>query len=247
MPSTTSFRSSGVKYLEPVAPLHVEPRSASRASSRHTDNRETGPTRPRSSASRPSSAMGATLYANNKSADVAQSSRSRTSRHETQTYPRPESVRSSASKNQPSPLNFNTSQTNLVAGQQQRSRRPSSSTLNLASPVRRSTSRVSLREAESFANGFDDGPIAGDGHRSQTPLKQPPPPSNSSALNLVPPVHRSTSRVSLREAGSFSNGFDDSAYLDPAFFPGDRPNGHSALDMPSRPVSRGTSSILSYV
>jgi hypothetical protein len=136
----------------------------------------------------------------NKSVEDARSSRSRTPRatpmampHETQSSPRPKSAQSSASKNQLSVLNLNASQTNLVGRQQ-----------------------------------------------------QTPQHLSSSTLNLGPPVHHSTSRVSLREAGSFSNGFDDGTYLDPAYYPGDKPAVGSHLNVDSRPVSRGTSSILSY-
>ena len=181
---------------------------------------------------------------------------------ETQSSSRPRSVQSSASKNQLSVLNLDTNQTNLVGGQEQ-TPQASPSALNLVSPVRHSTSRVSLRQAGSFATGFDegtyldpafypgDGPANGNGHH-QIPagLKQQlQQQSSSSALNLVSPVRHSTSRVSLREAGSFANGFDEGTYLDPAFFPGDtKPVAESHLKVPSisRPVSRGTSSVLSY-
>ena len=142
----------------------------------------------------------------------------------------------------------------------QQPQQPSSSALNLVPPIRHSTSRVSLREAGSFANGFDDGTyldpafypgdrlVNGDGHHwSQASLNQQPQQPSSSALNFISPVRHSTSRVSLREAGSFANGFDDGTYLDPAFYPGEPASVvESNLDIPSRPVSRGTSSILSY-
>ena len=261
MPSIKSLQSSGDKHLEPPQPLHIESRSGSRASSRRADNGGLGSVRPRSAASRPQSAMSATSnHVVNKSVEDARSSRTRTPRahtpmtmspRPTQTHPRPESARSSASQNQLSVLNLNTSQTNL--GQQQTPRQqPSSSALNLNSPGR-SASRVSLRKMGSFANGFDDNayldpalypPVDGDGHhQSQAGLKQKPQQPSSSALNLLPPIRHSTSRVSLRKAGSFSNGFDDGTYLDPAFYPG---VGESNLNVPSRPVSRGTSSSLSY-
>lgn len=257
MPSIKSLQSSGDKHLEPPPPLPIESRSGSRASSRHADKGGLGSVRPRSAASRPQSAMSATPHSNfvvNKSVEDARSFRSRTPRahtpRATQTQHRPESARSSASKNQLSVLNLDTNQTNpeqqLTPRQQ-----PSSSALNLVSPGH-STSRVSLREMGSFANGFDDSayldpalhpPVDGDGHhQSQAGLKQNLQPS-SSALNLVSPVRHSTSHVSLREAGSFANGFDDGAYLDPAYYPGVR---EGNLNVPSRPVSRGTSSSLSY-
>jgi hypothetical protein len=262
MPSIKSLQSSGGKHLEPPPPLPFESRSGSRASSRHADNGGVGSIRPRSAASRPQSAMSATPKSNpvvNKSVEDARSTHSRPPRahtpmtmtpRATQTHPRPESARSSASKNQLSVLNLETNQTNL--GQQQAPRqRPSTSALNLVSPGH-STSRVSLREGGSFANGFDDSayldpalhpPVDGDSHhQGQAGLKQIPQ-QPSSALNLVSPVRHSTSRVSLREAGSFANGFDDGTYLDPAFYPA---VGESNLDVPSRPVSRGTSSSLSY-
>ena len=203
MASITSLQGSSDKDLGPPPPLPIGSRSGSRASSRRADNEGLEPSRPRSAASRPQSAMSATPYNNpmgNKSAEDARSSHSRTPRapttptmmpRETQSSPRPKSAQSAASKNQLSVLNLNASQTNL-AGRQQSSQHPSSST-----------------------------------------------------LNLVPPFHHSTSRVSLREAGSFSNGFDDGTYLDPAYFPGDKPAVGSHLD--PRPVSRGTSSALSYV
>jgi hypothetical protein len=252
MPSIKPLQSSGDKHLEPPAPLHIESRSGSRASSRHADNGGLGSVRPRSAASRPQSAMSATSNSNpgvNKPVEDARSSRSRPPR----ATPRPESARSSASKNQLSVLNLDTNQNNL--GQQQTPRQqPSSSALNLVSPGH-STSRVQLRERGSFANGFDDSayldpalhpPVDRDGHhQSQAGLKQNPQQSSSSALNLVPPVHRSPSHVSLREAGSFANGFDDGAYLDPAFYPAVTRR-ESNLNVPSRPVSRGTSSSLSY-
>jgi hypothetical protein len=171
----------------------------------------------------------------------------------TQTHPRPESARSSASKNQLSVLNLETNQTNLVQQQTPR-QQPSSSAVNLVSPGH-STSRVSLREVGSFANGFDDStyldpalhpPVDGDGHyQSQAESKQNPQQSTS-ALNRVSPVRHSTSHVSLREAGSFANGFDDGTYLDPAFYPAVRESNFANLNGPSRPVSRGTSSSLSY-
>jgi hypothetical protein len=180
---------------------------------------------------------------------------------ETQTSPRPESVRLSASKKQTSALNLNTSQTNLVVDQQH----PSSSALNLVSPVHRSTSRTSLREEGLFSDKFDDGtyldpafypgegPIAGNGHRGVAGQQQQKPEQlSSSVLNLVSPIRPSTSQASLRRAGSFGDKFDDGTYLDPAFYPGDRPtagDGHrnqASLNAPSRPVSRGTSSVLSY-
>ena len=136
----------------------------------------------------------------------------------------------------------------------QQPQQPSSPALNFVSPVRHSTSLASLREAGSFANGFDDGTyldpafypgdrlVDGDGHYwSQASLNQQPQ-QPSSALNLVSSVRHSTSRVSLRETGSFANGFDDGTYLDPAFYPV-----VESKDVPSRPVSRGTSSNLSYV
>jgi hypothetical protein len=240
MPSIKSFQSSGDKHLEPPPPLHIESRSGSRASSRRADNGGLGSVRPGSAASRPQSAMSATSNpVVNKSVEDARSSRSRTPRAQTpmtmplrtiQTHPRPESARSSASKNQLSVLNLDTSQTDL--GQQQTPRQqPSSSALNLVSPGH-STSRVSLRED-------------GDGHhQSQAGSKQKPQQPSSSTLNLVPPIRPSTSH-SLREAGSFSNGFDDDMYLDPAFYPGE-PVVESNFNVPSRPVSRGTSSTLSY-
>ena len=172
----------------------------------------------------------------------------------TQAHPRSESAQSSASRHQLSVLNLNTSQTNL--GQQSPQQQPSSSALNLVSP-RHSTSHVSLREVGSFYNGFDDGTyldpafypgdrsVDGDSqHRSQASLKQEPQRQSSSALNLVSPVRHSTSRLSLREAGSFANGFDDGTYLDPAFYPGEPVVENNF----NRPVSRGsTSSSLSYV
>jgi hypothetical protein len=245
-----------IKSLLPP-PLPIESRSGSRTSFRRADNGGLGSVRPHSAASRPQSAMSATPNGNHvvsKSVDDARSSRSRTPRahtpmtmtpRATQTHPRPESVRSSASKNQLSVLNLNTSQTNL--GQQQTPQRPSSSALNLVSP-HHSTSRVLLREVGSFANGFDDRPIDRDGHhQSQASLVvQNPQQPSSSALNLVSPVRHSTSRVSLREAGSFANGFNDGTYLDPAFYPGERVV-ESNLNVLSRPVSRGTSSSLSYM
>ena len=263
MPSIKSLQSSGDKHLEPPPPLHIESRSGSRASSRRTDNGGSGSVRPRSATSRPQSALSATQNSNHvvsKSVEDARSFRSRTPRahtpmtmspRATQTHPRPESARSSASNNQLSVLNLDTYQTNL--GQQQTPRQhPSSSALNLASPGR-SASRVSLREVGSFANGFDDRayldpalhpPVDGDGHyQGQASLKQKSQHPSSSALNLVSPVRRSTSHVSLREAGSFANGFDDGTYLDPAFYPGE---GERNLNVPSRPVSRGTTSTLSY-
>jgi hypothetical protein len=265
MPSITSLQTSGDKHLEPVP---IESRSASRASSRRADCGGHS-TRPRSAASRPESAMSSAPYVNpmvNKSVEDARSSRSRTPRtstpmmmpRETQSSPRPKSAQSSASKNQLSVLNLNTSQADIVGGQQQ-TPQPSSSVLNLVPPVRHSTSRVSLREAGSFSNGFDDGtyldpaffpadrPADGNGHhRTPAGLRQKPAQASSSALNLASPVRHSTSRVSLREAGSFANGFDDGAYLDPAFYPSDTPVVGSHLQVPTtRPVSRG-SSVLSY-
>ena len=262
MPSIKSLQSSGDKHLEPPPPLPIESRSGSRASSRRADNGGLGSVRPHSAASRPPSAMSVV----NKSVDDVRSFRSRTPRAHTpmtmplrvtQTHTRPESARSSASKNQLSVLNLNTSQTNL--GQQSPQQQPSSSALNLVSP-RHSTSRVSLREAGSFSNGFDDSAYLdpalypGDRpvdeashHRSQASLKQNPQQKpSSSALNLVPPVRHSTSRLSLREAGSFASGFNDGMYLDPAYFPGERV-AENNLNVPSRPVSRSTSSALSYV
>ena len=234
MPSIKSLQSSGDKPLEPPRPLHIESRSGSRASSRRADNGGLGSVRPRSAASRPQSAMSATSNpVINKSVDDARSTRSRTPRahtpmtmtpRATQTHPRLESARSSVSKNQLSVLNLNTSQTNLE--QQQTPRQQPSPALNLASPGQ-STSRVSLHED-------------GDGHHQN----QNPQPS-SSTLNLVPPVRHSTSHVSLREAGSFASGFDDGTYLDPAFYPSERV-AEGILNVPSRPVSRGTSSTLSY-
>ena len=172
----------------------------------------------------------------------------------TQAHPRSESAQSSASRHQLSVLNLNTSQTNL--GQQSPQQQPSSSALNFVSQ-RHSTSHVSLREAGSFSNGFDDGTyldpafypgdrsVDGDSqHRSQASLKQEPQRQSSSALNLVSPVRHSTSCLSLREAGSFANGFDDGTYLDPAFYPGEPVVENNF----NRPVSRGsTSSSLSYV
>ena len=249
MPSIKSLQSSGDKHLEPPPPLPIESRSGSRASSRRTDNGGLGSVRPRSAASRPQSA---TPYTN--PVDDARSSRSRTPRA-TQTHQRPESARSSTSKNQLSVLNLDTNQTNH--GQQQTPRQhPSSSALKLVSPGHATSPRVSLREVGSFATGFDDSayldpayhpgdrPVYRDGHQqSQEGLKQKFHQPSSSALNLVSPVRHSTSRVSLREAGSFANGFDDGTYLDPAFYPGMRENN---LNVPSRPVSRGTSSTLSY-
>ena len=87
-------------------------------------------------------------------------------------------------------------------------------------------------------------PLDGDGrHQSRAGLKQNPQQQPSSTSNIVSPFGHSTSHVSLREAGSFANGFDDGTYLDPAFYPGVR---ESNLNVPSRPVSRGTSSTLSY-
>lgn len=204
----TSPRSSGGQRLEPPP----ESRSGSRASSRPTDNRGLDPnvsSSPRPAASRPQSAMNITSHDHpvaNKSVEDVRSSRSRPARTQTpmmmqpRETQRPESVRSSTSKNRLSTLNLCTSQTNLVNGQEQ--------------------------------------------------PRQPSP----SALNLVSPVRHSTSRVSLREAGSFSNGFDDGTYLDPAFYPGDKPrtslslmarDGHQPLN--NRPVSRAASSVLSYV
>ena len=254
MPSIKSLQTSGDK---PPPALPIESRSGSRASSRHPDNGGSGSVRPRSAASRPQSAMSATPNGNpvfNKSVGDTRSPRSRPPRA-TQT-PRPESARSSASKNQLSVLNLDTNQTNL--GQQQTPRQPpSSSALNLVSPGH-STSRVSLRQMGSFANGFNDNayldpalhpPVDGDGHhQSQGGLKQNPPTASkqpsSSALNLVSPVRHSISHKSLREAGSFANGFDDGSYLDPAFYPAVK---EGNLNVPSRPVSRGTSPALSYV
>ena len=259
MPSKKSLQNTGDKHLEPPPPLPIESRSGSRASSRRADIGGLGSDRPRSAASRPQSVMSVV----NKSVDDARSSRTRTPRahtpmtmspRATQTHPGPESVRSSASKNQLSVLNLNTSQTNL--GQQTPQRQqPSSSALNLVSP-RHSTSHVSLREAGSFSNGFDDSTYldpalypgdrlvnGDDHHRSQASLKQKPQQPSPSALNLVSPIRHSTSRVSLREAGSFANGFNDGMYLDPAFYPGEPSN----LNVPPRSVSRGTSSTLSYV
>ena len=154
--------------------------------------------------------MNGATHANSMVVDDARSSRSRTPRappREMQTPPGPESVRSSASRKQPSALGSSASQTNLAVEQQYQ----------------------------------------------KTPRQQA---SSSSALGLLTPVRHSTSRVSLREAGSFANGFDDGAYLDPAFYPSDGPvtgdgHGHGsqvALHGPSsRPVSRGTSSVLSYI
>lgn len=263
MPSITSLQTSGDKHLEPAP---IESRSASRASSQRADCGGRS-TRPRSAASRPESAMSSALYNNpmvNKSVEDARSSRSRTPRtstpmmmpRETQSSPRPKSAQSSASKNQLSVLNLNT---NDIMGGQQQTPQSSSSVLNLVSPVHHSTSRVSLREAGSFSNGFDDDtyldpaffpadrPADGNGpHQTPAGLGQKPAQASSSALNLVPPVRHSTSRVSLREAGSFANGFDDGAYLDPAFYPSDTPVVGSHLQAPTtRPVSRG-SSVLSY-
>lgn len=247
MPSIKSLQSSGDKHLEPPPPLRFESRSGSRASSRHADNGGLGSVRPRSAASRPQSAMSAAPNSNpvvnKKSVEDARSSRSRTPRA-TQTHPKPESARSSTSKNQLSVLNLDTNQTNL--GQQQTPRQqPSSSALNLVSPGH-STSRASLREMGSFANGFDalHPPVDGHGQtQTQTGSRQSPQQPSSSALNLVSPVRHSTSRVSLlREAGSFANGFDDGTYLDPAFYPS---MSESNLNVPSRPVSRA-SSTLSY-
>ena len=262
MPSIKSLQGSGDIHLEPPQPLHIESRSGSRASSRRTDNEGLGSVRPRSAASRPQSAMSATRNSNlvvNKPVEDARSSRSRTPRahtpmtmspRPTQTHPRPESARSSASKNQLSVLNLDTNQTDL--GQQTPRQRFSSSALNLASPGH-SASRVSLREGGSFANGFDDRayldpalhpPVDGDDlYQSQASFKQKPQQPSSSALNLVSPVRHSTSHVSLREAGSFANAFNDGTYLDPAFYPGEK---ESNLNVPSRPVSRGTTSTLSY-
>ncbi|KAF8806690.1 hypothetical protein BYT27DRAFT_7339251 [Phlegmacium glaucopus] len=216
--SITSLISSGGNHPELPPPTGL--RSGSRASSRQSDNKGLGPTLPSSPVSRPRSAMNATPFGNptsNKSVEDARSSHSRTPRartpmmmppRETQTSPNPQSVRSSASK-KPSARNLSTSQTNLVVEQQQ-------------------------------------------------PHLQP----STSASNLVSPLRHSPSRVSLREAGSFSNGFDDGTYLDPAFYPGDKPSDHfiqqpsmargdhrsqTSLNVHSRPVSRGTSSALSYV
>ena len=259
MPSIKSLQSSGDKHLEPPPPLHIEPRSGSRASSRHADNGALGSVRPRSAASRPQSATPNSNPVVHKSVEDARFSRSPHSRtprahtpmamtpRSTKTLPpRPESARSSISKNQLSVLNLDTD--NDLGLQQ--TPQHSSSALNLVSPGH-SASRVSLREMGSFANGFDDSayldpalhpPVDGDGH--QAGLKQNPQQPSSSALNLVSPVRHSTSRVSLREAGSFANGFDDSAYLDPAFYPSETENNLNLND-PSRPVSRG-SSFLSY-
>ena len=261
MPSIKSLQSSGDNQLEPPPPLPIESRSGSRAS-RRKDSGGLGSVMPRSAASRPQSAMSATPNGNpvvNKSAEDARSSRSRTPRaptpmgmtpRATPTHPRPESARSSTSKNQLSVLNLDTNQSNI--GQQQTPRQqPSPLALSLGVPGH-SASRVSLREVGSFANGFDDSsyldpalypPLDGDGHHQRAGLKQNPPQPSSSALNLVSPVRHSTSRKSLREAGSFANGFDDGTYLDPAFYPSMR---ESNLNVPSRPVSRGTSSTLSY-
>jgi len=170
----------------------------------------------------------------NKSVDDARSTRSRTPRahtpmtmtpRATQTHPRLESARSSVSKNQLSVLNLNTSQTNLEQQQTPRQQPSSSSALNPISPGH-STSHVSLLHED------------GDGN-------QQPQPS-SSTLNLVPPIRRSTSHVSLREAGSFASGFDDGAYLDPAFYPSEPVVGGSNLNVPSRPVSRGSSALSFY-
>lgn len=108
---------------------------------------------------------------------------------------------------------------------------------------------MSLREAGSFANGFDETTYL---DPAFYPGDGPAPGASQSALNLVTPIRHSTSPVSLRKAGSFSNGFDEGAYLDPAFYPGDRPDGHHSQvalnsNVPSKPVSRRTSSVLSYV
>ena len=253
MPSVTSFRNPGAnKHLPPPPP--IESRSGSRASSRRTDNKGFDPTMAHSPASRPQSALNNPMAS--RPFDDTRSSRSRTPRAHTpttllpQASPKPESVRSSASKKQPSALNLSASQTNLVVGQQQKPLPPpSSSVLSLVPPVRHSTSRVSLREAGSFANGFDETTYL---DPAFYPGDGPAPGASQSALNLVTPIRHSTSPVSLRKAGSFSNGFDEGAYLDPAFYPGDRPDGHHSQvalnsNVPSKPVSRRTSSVLSYV
>ena len=251
MPSIKSLQSLGDKPLEPPQPLRITSRSGSRASSRHADNGELGSVRPRSAASRPQSAMSAASNGSpvaNKSVEDVRPSRSRTPR----ATPRPESARSSAStKNQLSVLDLDTNNQTNPEQQQTPRQQPSSSALNLGSQGH-STSRVSLREVGSFANGFDDSayldpalhpPVDGDGHhQNQTGLRQNLQQPSSSALSLVSPVRHSTSHVSLREAGSFANGFDDGTYLDPAFYPA---VGDGNLNVPSRPVSRGTSS-LSY-